>query len=84
PATEREETSEPVREGPVPWVLSARDESALRGQAERLMSVVDEHPPVDIGYSLATTRSAFAHRAVVVGEDRAVLLDGLTALAEGR
>ncbi|WP_229890377.1 acyltransferase domain-containing protein, partial [Streptomyces griseomycini] len=38
----------------------------------------------DIGYSLATTRSAFAHRAVVVGEDRASLLDGLTALAEGR
>ncbi|WP_229890378.1 ketoacyl-synthetase C-terminal extension domain-containing protein, partial [Streptomyces griseomycini] len=46
PATEREETSEPVREGPVPWVLSARDEGALRGQAERLMSVVDEHSPV--------------------------------------
>ncbi|CAM5552288.1 Acyl transferase domain-containing protein/acyl carrier protein (Fragment) OS=Streptomyces griseomycini OX=66895 GN=FHS37_007862 PE=4 SV=1 [Streptomyces griseomycini] len=39
---------------------------------------------LDIGYSLATTRSAFAHRAVVVGEDRASLLDGLTALAEGR
>ncbi|MFI1769871.1 SDR family NAD(P)-dependent oxidoreductase, partial [Streptomyces sp. NPDC020800] len=38
----------------------------------------------DVGYALATTRSAFDHRAVVVGDDRAALLDGLTALAEGR
>ncbi|MEZ3183226.1 SDR family NAD(P)-dependent oxidoreductase, partial [Streptomyces pimonensis] len=49
PVAEREETSEPVREGLVPWMLSARDEGALRGQAERLMSVVDEYTPVDIG-----------------------------------
>ncbi|MEZ3183312.1 hypothetical protein KYY02_33065, partial [Streptomyces pimonensis] len=74
-------------DGVVPWVLSGRNAEALRDQAVRLREYVEGAPGVgvlDIGYSLATTRSAFAHRAVVVGEDRAVLLDGLTALAEGR
>ncbi|WP_193475574.1 acyltransferase domain-containing protein, partial [Streptomyces griseomycini] len=83
PVAEREETTEPVREGLVPWMLSARDEGALRGQAERLMSVVDEYTPVDIGYSLATSRAALDHRAVVVAGDRAEFLDALAAVANG-
>ncbi|MFE3940236.1 acyltransferase domain-containing protein, partial [Streptomyces goshikiensis] len=40
-------------------------------------------PSADVGYSLATTRTAFDHRAAVVGEDRAALLGGLAALAAG-
>ncbi|WP_129766684.1 SDR family NAD(P)-dependent oxidoreductase, partial [Streptomyces sp. L-9-10] len=74
-------------DGVVPWMLSARSAEALRDQAIRLREHVAGEPgtgAVDIGYSLATTRQAFDHRAVVVGDDRAVLLDGLTALAEGR
>ncbi|MFF5103463.1 type I polyketide synthase [Streptomyces sp. NPDC000134] len=88
PATEQEEaleeTPEPVRDGLVPWVLSARDENALRGQAERLTAIVDEHAPVDIGYSLATSRAALDHRAVIVAADRSEFLDALAAVADGR
>ncbi|OEJ37966.1 hypothetical protein BGK70_07285 [Streptomyces agglomeratus] len=37
----------------------------------------------EVGWSLASTRSTFDHRAVVVGEDRTELLTGLEALAAG-
>ncbi|MYR91048.1 hypothetical protein GTY41_40595, partial [Streptomyces sp. SID685] len=39
--------------------------------------------PADVGFSLAATRSALAHRAVVVGADAEELRAGLTALAAG-
>ncbi|WP_229871975.1 type I polyketide synthase, partial [Streptomyces longisporoflavus] len=85
PAIEQEEAPEPRRDGGlVPWVLSAGDEHALRGQAERLLSVADEYEPVDVGYSLATTRSALTQRAVIVADDRPEFLAALTAVAEGR
>ncbi|MEU5423831.1 beta-ketoacyl synthase N-terminal-like domain-containing protein, partial [Streptomyces sp. NPDC020667] len=70
----------------VPWVLSGRTPEALREQARRLYEFVTETAsatPADVGWSLATTRSAFEHRAVVVGHDRAELLDRLSALAAG-
>ncbi|MBI0298727.1 SDR family NAD(P)-dependent oxidoreductase [Streptomyces sp. PRKS01-29] len=70
----------------VPWPLSGRTEEALRAQAARLRSHVAGAPgpsPVDIGYSLALTRSAFAHRAVVVGSTRAELLGELDKVASG-
>nr|BAW35613.1 modular polyketide synthase [Streptomyces sp. RK95-74] len=68
------------------WMVSGRSAAALRAQAERLAAHVHTHPelrPVDLAYSLATTRSAFDHRAAVVAEDRAGLLAGLEALARG-
>ncbi|MEU0692095.1 type I polyketide synthase, partial [Streptomyces uncialis] len=70
----------------LPWVLSGRTASALQDQAARLVDRVTTDPParpVDIGYSLATTRSAFEHRAVVIGDGRPALLDGLAALSTG-
>ncbi|WP_408055691.1 SDR family NAD(P)-dependent oxidoreductase, partial [Streptomyces apricus] len=85
--TETVETAE--RSGPalpvVPWVVSARTEQALREQARRLAAHVAEQDvdPVDVGYSLATTRAALEHRAVVVGADRAELVGGLEAVAHG-
>ncbi|MCP2168530.1 Acyl transferase domain-containing protein [Goodfellowiella coeruleoviolacea] len=66
---------------PLPWVLAAKTEAALRARAGQLLSTVDELDPVDVAHSLVTTRSAFAHRAVVVGADRAELRAGLRALA---
>ncbi len=70
--------------GVVPWVVSGRDEAALRDQAVALRARVAADPEVssaDVGWSLATTRSAFAHRAVLIGERREELLAGLAALA---
>ncbi|QKV91024.1 SDR family NAD(P)-dependent oxidoreductase [Streptomyces sp. NA02950] len=72
--------------GVVPWPVSGRSEEALREQAERLRAYVERSPevsPVDIGYSLAVTRSVFPHRAVVTGRDREELLSALERLATG-
>ncbi|ARF53633.1 hypothetical protein B1H19_05070 [Streptomyces gilvosporeus] len=71
---------------PVPVLLSGRSASALRAQAARLLSRLDADPGprlTDVAYSLATGRSAFQHRAVILAADRADLLRALSALAEG-
>ncbi|WRZ96258.1 SDR family NAD(P)-dependent oxidoreductase [Streptomyces sp. NBC_01007] len=79
--------ADPAREHrpvPVPWVLSAKNEVALRAQAERLLAfVTDDASPVDVGFSSATTRSALEHRAAVIGTDPVELRAGLEALAAG-
>ncbi|MFI2239383.1 SDR family NAD(P)-dependent oxidoreductase [Streptomyces chrestomyceticus] len=70
----------------VPWPLSARTPEALRAQAGRLRQFLLERPEldlVDVGFSLATTRTAFDHRAVVQGTDRDGLLAGLAVAAAG-
>ncbi len=69
--------------GVLPWVLSARGGDALRAQARALAECAAEARPADIGWSLATTRSALEYRAVVAGHDRDALLSGLAALAAG-
>ncbi|THA34085.1 SDR family NAD(P)-dependent oxidoreductase [Streptomyces sp. A1277] len=72
----------PATKGPVPpvvpWLLSARGAAGLRGQAAALGALADADP-VSVGWSLATTRARFEHRAVVLGTYAA----GLGALAEG-
>ncbi|WP_244951200.1 acyltransferase domain-containing protein, partial [Streptomyces sporangiiformans] len=75
-----------VEDGVVPWVISARSREALRAQAARLLAHVEAHPELDaldVGLSLATTRTAFEHRAVVLGKDRAALIAELETLACG-
>ncbi|MEU9015396.1 type I polyketide synthase [Streptomyces sp. NPDC048479] len=70
----------------VPLLVSARGEVALRAQARRHHAHVHADPAlraVDLGLSLATTRSALEQRAALVAGDRAELLRGLDALARG-
>ncbi|MFD3701436.1 SDR family NAD(P)-dependent oxidoreductase, partial [Streptomyces sp. NPDC058646] len=81
----------PAHRVPLPWVLSARDEAGLRAQAARLRTYAEGSDPADIGLALATTRTAFEQRAVVLGGvapeggpgGRAGFLAGLDALASG-
>ncbi|WP_435055872.1 SDR family NAD(P)-dependent oxidoreductase [Micromonospora aurantiaca (nom. illeg.)] len=70
---------------PVPWLLSAASDEALRGQAARLLAWFDgpgaHADPVDVGHALATTRAALEHRAVVLVGDAESARTGLGALA---
>nr|WP_062339551.1 type I polyketide synthase [Herbidospora sakaeratensis] len=88
-----EQAPDPVRdqeavpaEGPSAWLVSARSETALRSQAARLAEsgVAASAGPADVAWSLATTRTAFDHRAVIVGAGPEELTAGLDALASGR
>ncbi|MGW7319932.1 type I polyketide synthase, partial [Streptomyces sp. NPDC054865] len=66
----------------VPWVLSGRSAAALRGQAERLAGWLPGVPgvdPVDVGWSLVSSRAGLEHRAVVLGDHVA----GVGAVASG-
>jgi polyketide synthase 7 len=72
--------------GNLPWVVSGKSAAAVFGAAERLADHVAENPDesvVDIGYSLAMTRTSFEHRAVVLGRGREDLVAGLRELAKG-
>jgi pimaricinolide synthase PimS1 len=71
--------------GTVPWILSGRGPAGLRGQAARLLERVEDGTGVgmaDVGLSLAR-RSQFEDRAVVLGNGREELLEGVGALARG-
>ncbi|MFI1336384.1 type I polyketide synthase, partial [Streptomyces sp. NPDC020845] len=66
-----------------PWMVSAKSEQALRAQAAKLRTYLTAHPEVglsDVGYALATGRTAFDHRAILLGPDREAFLHGLRAL----
>ncbi|MER7826729.1 type I polyketide synthase [Streptomyces sp. NPDC096097] len=79
-------TDHVVPGGATPWLVAGRTEAALRAQAARLAAHLAEHPALsaaDVGLSLAGTRSAFEHRAVVLGGDRDALVAGLRSVAEG-
>ncbi|GAA3031221.1 hypothetical protein GCM10020000_05180 [Streptomyces olivoverticillatus] len=68
----------------VPWLVSGRTETALQAQVERLRSFATDtadHSPVDVGFSLATARSVFEHRSVLLASDQGVVevADGFAA-----
>ncbi|MFH8477178.1 type I polyketide synthase [Streptomyces sp. NPDC018000] len=80
------EPAPPAAPGTLPYLLSARDERALRAAAARLrtrLTAGTDGTAADIAFSLATTRAAFDQRAVVVADDREGLLRRLDALATG-
>ncbi|MCQ8195467.1 type I polyketide synthase [Streptomyces rugosispiralis] len=73
--------------GVVPWVLSGKTPAALRAQAERLVGRLEsgsDADPVDVGWSLAVTRAAMEHRAVILATDAEGGAATARALAEGR
>ncbi len=68
------------------WLVSAKSEQALRGQAERLHGYLERHPELELGdvaYTLATARAQLEWRAAVVGAERDDLLAGLEAIERG-
>ncbi|MFC8914675.1 type I polyketide synthase [Streptomyces sp. NPDC057116] len=85
PAAEPVESA--VVEGPLPVVVSGRDEAALREQAGRWASWLSDRGDVavaDVAVTAARHRTHFASRASVVASGSAELVEALTALAEGQ
>ncbi|MFE4974241.1 type I polyketide synthase, partial [Kitasatospora sp. NPDC056651] len=84
---EATEATEPAEPGtPLAWVLSAKDENALRDQAARLHDHLTHNPDLtttQIAHALALTRTHFPHRAAITGTHRHELLDALTTLTRG-
>ncbi|MEU6238186.1 type I polyketide synthase, partial [Kitasatospora sp. NPDC047058] len=73
-------------DGLAAWVVSGRSARGLAAQVGRLRDWVSARPestPEDVAWSLAATRSAFEHRAVVVGGGREELVSGLGSLVDG-
>ncbi|WP_369696761.1 type I polyketide synthase [Streptomyces sp. XD-27] len=71
---------------PVPWLVSGKSAAALGAQAGRLAGFVAagaDLSAADVGLSLAVSRSAFDHRAVVIGRELADFEGALAALAAG-
>ncbi|MEV6560925.1 type I polyketide synthase [Nocardia sp. NPDC051756] len=84
PVTESARAPERFAPPVIPWVLSAKTAESLAGQAQRLQELVGSESspdPVDIGYSLVTSRSSFAQRAVVLGDTRETLEAGIAEIA---
>ncbi|QKV96583.1 SDR family NAD(P)-dependent oxidoreductase [Streptomyces sp. NA02950] len=85
--SEESATAEPepsaTADGPLPFVLSARGDQALRDRASGLLPLVDHAPLGDLAATLATTRAALSHRAVLVAGDRDTLRRELEAVAAG-
>ncbi|SFS90617.1 type I polyketide synthase [Saccharopolyspora flava] len=83
-APPQDEPAAPRAGTTLPWLVSARSAVALREQAARLRDSALAADPAEVAAALATRRTAFEHRAVVLGERREDFDAGLAALAEGR
>ncbi|NUR61467.1 MAG: type I polyketide synthase [Catenulispora sp.] len=85
--TDTDTDTDTATRNPLAWILSARSEAALRGQAARLRDFAADHPgldPVAVAHSLLTTRTRFQHRAAVVAQTPDGFQRGLAALADGK
>ncbi|MFI6171883.1 type I polyketide synthase [Nocardia sp. NPDC051052] len=83
----RSEGDPAPREFLVPSPISGRGDAALIEQVRRLREHVLAHTEIsiaDLGFSLATTRTAFSHRAVVLARTRTDFLAALDSLLAER
>ena len=71
------QTATPVVPSTVPWLLSARSENALAAQLEQI-TALSGPSPVDLGFSLATSRAHLERRAVLLAGS-----DGTAEVARG-
>ncbi|MFE0028010.1 SDR family NAD(P)-dependent oxidoreductase [Amycolatopsis sp. NPDC059021] len=77
-------TGDRAMPAPVPLPIAAATRDALRDQAARLAEHLTlGQDLIDVGYSLATTRAALDHRAVVLAADRASAVQALSDIAAG-
>ncbi|KJY40939.1 hypothetical protein VR41_14270, partial [Streptomyces sp. NRRL B-1568] len=87
PTVEVEVSDGQVEPGVVPLVVSGRTPEALNGQLDQLRSFMVQSPelsPVDVGFSLATTRSEFGHRAVLLSSAEGVVEAARGVAGDGR
>ncbi|MDX3867684.1 SDR family NAD(P)-dependent oxidoreductase [Streptomyces europaeiscabiei] len=85
PESPGEPLAAPADSAPLVWPLSGRTEDALRAQARALAAFADRDPeavPSRTALALATTRTHFEHRAVVVTDDPTRLTEALNGLAD--
>ena len=66
----------PAWTGAVPWLISGRNEQAVRDRVRQLADGA-AFRPVDVAYSLATGHTGFEYRASVAGSDHAELVRAL-------
>ncbi|HZX38418.1 MAG TPA: acyltransferase domain-containing protein, partial [Streptomyces sp.] len=84
PAAEKVAKPSDAPSGVLPWIITGKDEKAVRDQAERLRGLVEAKPDLaaaDVAYSLAAGRALLDQGAIVLGDSREALLEGLAALA---
>ncbi|WP_410641661.1 type I polyketide synthase [Amycolatopsis sp. lyj-346] len=77
----------PLTVAAVPLVVSGNSEQSLRAQAARLRAHLTANPDLrlpDVGYSLATSRACFDHRAVVLATGRDEAVEALGRIAAGK
>ncbi|MEM9494352.1 MAG: hypothetical protein AAGC55_34720, partial [Myxococcota bacterium] len=71
----------------LPILISGKSDAAVAAQAKRLGAHLAGNPDLalaDLTYSLATTRSHFEHRAVILSRDIDAARAELDALAGGK
>nr|AQV04230.1 SwnK [Alternaria oxytropis] len=70
------------------FVLSAKSDSALRGQAKKLQSYIErdmnkEDTLMNTAYSLATSRTQFQRRVTLTAKDKLQMLENLNSVSSG-
>ena len=72
--------------GPLPFLLSAKSEEALKAQAQRLHTRLQANPEIDqadLAFTLARGRAQLEHRAAGIAADRDELLRALDVIRIG-